>query len=137
MLLCACADMASCVCRVAAHAAALLRDLDAFTALCFTRSRSGTGGGGGAGGASGAPAPVRPPFFFAAGSPLEGARTQARDERSAATLLTKRCLARMRAGPGGGCVIRFAAEEADAAYAWARAALAPLHGQLGGAPYRI
>jgi hypothetical protein len=46
-------------------------------------------------------------------------------------------LPRMRAGPGGGCVIRFAAEEADAAYAWARAALAPLHSQLGGAPYRI
>jgi urease accessory protein len=88
--------------RVAEHAAALLRDLSAFTALCFSRSRARPGG------ADGTQPP--PPFFFAAGSALEGA--------------------------GGGAVIRIAAEEADAAYAWARAALAPLHAQLGGAPYR-
>ena len=36
----------------------------------------------------------------------------------------------------GGCVVRLAAEDLDEAYAWARAALGPLHGQLGGAPFR-
>ena len=36
----------------------------------------------------------------------------------------------------GGCVVRLAAEDLDEAYAWVRAALGPLHGQLGGAPFR-
>ena len=93
--------------RVAAHAAALLRDLEAFTPRCFSRARASAGVPGGEGEGDAAP----PPFFFAAGCALECA--------------------------GGGAVVRIAAERADDAYAWVRAALAPLHAQLGGAPYRL
>ena len=90
----------------------------AFTAHCFERSRSAAAGrlvsrdGGAAGQAAvaeGAQAASQPPFFFASAAPLDG---------------------------GAGVIVRLAAQEMDDAYAWARAALEPLHGELGGAPFR-
>jgi hypothetical protein len=92
------------------HAAALLRDLQGgFTSLCFERNRNAANAATSAAAAAAAAAAAPPSrFFFAAGAPL-GAN---------------------------GCVVRLVAEDMDDAYAWARAALAPLHGQLGGAPFR-
>ena len=114
--------------RVAAHAARLVHDLQPLTARCFERGRAAAaaaaaaaagaaGEAGAAGGARDAPhgpaaslPPPAHPFLFAAGSALPPAG-------------------------GGGCVVRLAAARADDAYAWARAALAGLHGELGGAPF--
>ena len=74
--------------RVAAHAAALLRDLESFTPVCFSRGRAA--GLAAAGASAGAPPP--PPFFFAAGCALEGAHRATR-ARCRAAADARRCTA--------------------------------------------
>jgi hypothetical protein len=88
------------------HAAALLRDLQGGFTSLCFERNRNAANAATSAAAAAAAQPSR--FFFAAGAPL-GAN---------------------------GCVVRLVAEDMDDAYAWARAALAPLHGQLGGAPFR-
>jgi urease accessory protein len=59
------------------------------------------------------------PFFFAAGAALEPPQGMLGD------------------WGGAGCAVRFAAASAEEAADWVRAALAPLHCELGGEPFRM
>jgi hypothetical protein len=108
------------MCRVRDHARALLRDLQAFTTICFDRNRNSAAATAAAAAAEAAPgtavigaqAPAR--FFSASGAPLGGSPDAPE-----------------------GVLVRLVAEEMDDAYAWARAALGPLHRELGGGPFRM